>query len=69
MEMILIDVNDIACTGCIGRIRKRMKKFTGVEQVAIIPGSGRMKISFNEKMTHPGEITRKIYKTAFRAFD
>jgi copper chaperone CopZ len=69
MKMIELALNDIACSGCIGRIKRAMKKYKGVENVEILAGSGKMQINFNEKMIEREEINRNIHKLAFRTFD
>lgn len=69
MSMIELALNDIACTGCIGKIKRGMKKYNGVEKIEILSGSGKLKISFNEKIIQLEEINRNIHKLAFRTFD
>jgi copper chaperone CopZ len=69
MSMIELALNDIACTGCIGKIKRGMKKYNGVEKIEILSGSGKLKINFNEKIIQLEEINRNIYKLAFRTFD
>lgn len=69
MSMIEWALNDIACTGCIGKIKRGMKKYNGVEKIEILSGSGKLKINFNEKIIQLEEINRNIYKLAFRTFD
>jgi copper chaperone CopZ len=48
--MVELALNDIACTGCIGKIKRGMKKYNGVEKIEILSGSGKLKINFNEKI-------------------
>ncbi|MDM5157267.1 heavy-metal-associated domain-containing protein [Bacillus sp. DX1.1] len=69
MSTIQLALNDVACIGCIGKIKRKMKKYCGVEQVKIISGSGKMEINFNENIIQPEEIDDKIQKLAFRIFD
>jgi copper chaperone CopZ len=69
MSMVELALNDIACTGCIGKIKRGMKKYNGVEKIEILSGSGKLKINFNEKIIQLEEINRNIYKLAFRTFD
>ncbi|MDZ5607411.1 heavy-metal-associated domain-containing protein [Bacillus pseudomycoides] len=69
MSTIQLALNDVACIGCIGKIKRRMKKYSGIEQVKVISGSGVMEISFNENIIQPEEINDKIQKLTFRIFD
>jgi copper chaperone CopZ len=69
MSMIELALNDIACSGCIGKIKRGMKRYQGVEKIEILSGSGKIKINFNEDIIQPEEINRHIYKLAFRTFD
>ncbi|WP_420489814.1 heavy-metal-associated domain-containing protein, partial [Neobacillus drentensis] len=48
MSMIELALNDVACTGCMGKIKRRIEKTTGVEQVKILSGTGKVQIKFNE---------------------
>lgn len=69
MSMMELALNDVACTSCIGRIRKRMKKYDGVEKVRVVSGSGKIEIDYNEEKIQPEEITQNINKLAIRIFD
>ncbi|MDM5190776.1 heavy-metal-associated domain-containing protein [Bacillus sp. DX4.1] len=69
MSTVQLELNDVACIGCIGKIKRRMKKYRGVEQVKIISGSGKMEINFNENIIQSEEINDKIQKLTFRIFD
>lgn len=37
MSSIQLALNDVACTGCIGKIKRGMKKYRGVEKVKTFP--------------------------------
>lgn len=62
-------LNDIACSSCIGKIKKGIKKKAGIEKVEILPGSGKLHIYFNEKMINKEEIQHLINQLALRMFD
>jgi len=42
MELAL---NEVACSGCIGKIKREMQRTTGIEKVKILSGSGKIKIN------------------------
>ncbi|CAH2717405.1 hypothetical protein BACCIP111895_04597 [Neobacillus rhizosphaerae] len=69
MKMIELALNEVACSGCIGKIKRGMQKYCGVEKVKILSGSGKIQISFNEKMIQSEVIKRNLYKLTFRTFD
>lgn len=69
MSTIQFALNDVACTGCIGKIKKKIKKYDGIEKVTIIPGSGTIKVMYNEAIIHQDEIQSSIHKLALRIFD
>lgn len=69
MSSIQLALNDVACTGCIGKIKRGMEKYRGVEKVKILPGSGKIEVNFNENIIQSEEISSNIQKLAFRMFD
>ncbi|MCL6571164.1 MAG: heavy-metal-associated domain-containing protein [Bacillus sp. (in: Bacteria)] len=69
MSVIEVPLNDVACTGCIGRITKGIKKYHGVENVKIVPGSGKIQVNFNENIIQSEELNRHILKLTLRTFD
>jgi len=69
MSMVELALNDIACTSCIGKIKKGIKKYKGIEKVQIISGSGKIQVNFNEKVIQLEEINRNIHKLSVRTFD
>ncbi|MDR7002455.1 cation transporter [Neobacillus niacini] len=69
MSTIQLALNDVACTGCIGKIKKKMKKYHGVEKVTVVPGSGTIQVIYNETIIHQDEIQSTIHKLALRIFD
>ncbi len=69
MSMIQLAVNDLACSGCIGKIKKGIKQIPGVEDVKIIAGQGHLHVLFNERTIHQDEIIRSLKQLTFRAFD
>jgi copper chaperone CopZ len=69
MSIIQLELNDVACTGCIGKIKRGIKKYHGVDKVKILAGSGKIEVNFNENIIHSEEIKRTIHKLAFRIFD
>jgi len=69
MSMMELALNDVACTGCIGKIKKQMQKTQGIEKIKILSGSGKMLISFNENIIQSEEINRNLYKWTLRTFD
>ncbi|MDM5328712.1 heavy metal-associated domain-containing protein [Neobacillus sp. CF12] len=69
MSMIQLSLNDVACSGCIGKIRKKIKRYNGIEMVRILPGSGKMEINYNEAIIESEQINSTIHKLAIRTFD
>jgi copper chaperone CopZ len=69
MSMIELALNDVACTGCMGKIKRRIEKTTGVEQVKILSGTGKIQIKFNENHIQINEINQTIHKVTLRSFD
>ncbi|MDQ6595989.1 hypothetical protein E2K98_17295 [Bacillus salipaludis] len=69
MGTIQLALNDVACTGCIGKIKKKIKKYDGIEKVTIVPGSGMILVMYNEAIIHQDEIQSSIHKLALRIFD
>ena len=69
MSRIELALNDIACSGCMRKIKRGIKKNDGVEKVEILPGSGKIQISFNEKIIQLNEINRSLHKLTLRIFD
>lgn len=69
MSMIELALNEVACSGCIGKIKREMQRTNGIEKVKIITGSGKIQINFNENIIHSEEIKRNLYKLTLRTFD
>ncbi|EKN69994.1 hypothetical protein BABA_07256 [Neobacillus bataviensis LMG 21833] len=69
MRMIEIPLNDVACTGCIGKIKRQMQRTSGIEKVKIVTGSGKIQVNFNESIIEPKEINRNLNKLILRTFD
>jgi copper chaperone CopZ len=63
--MIQLSLNDVACSGCIGKI----KRYNGIEKVRILTGSGKIEIDYNEAIIETEEINSTIHKLAIRTFD
>ncbi|WP_066069480.1 heavy-metal-associated domain-containing protein [Neobacillus soli] len=69
MSMIELALNEVACSGCIGKIKRGMQKANGIEKVRIVSGSGKMQINFNENIIQSEDINRNLYKLTLRTFD
>lgn len=69
MSMIQLALNDVACSGCIGKIMKKIKRYNGVEKVKILTGSGKIEIYYNENIIQSEELKGTIHKLAIRTFD
>ncbi|MBO0960641.1 cation transporter [Neobacillus sp. MM2021_6] len=69
MSMIEIPLNDVACTGCIGKIKRQMQRTNGIEKVEIVSGTGKIQINFNESIIQSEEINRNLNKIILRTFD
>ncbi|MFP7299150.1 cation transporter [Neobacillus niacini] len=69
MSMIQLSLNDVACSGCIGKIKKKIKRYDGIEMVKILAGSGKIEINYNEAIIESEEINTAIHKLAVRTFD
>lgn len=67
--MIQLSLNDVACSGCIGKIKKKIKRYNGIEKVKILAGSGKIEINYNEAIIESEEINFTIHKLAIRTFD
>jgi copper chaperone CopZ len=69
MSMIQLSLNDVACSGCIGKIKRKIKRYNGIEKVKIISGSGKIEINYNEAIIESEEIHSSIHRLAIRTFD
>ncbi|WP_040206193.1 heavy-metal-associated domain-containing protein [Neobacillus jeddahensis] len=69
MSMMEFALNDVACTGCIGRIKRKIQQTDGIAKVKIVSGSGKIQIAFNEQIIPSAEISRRISKLTLRIFD
>lgn len=69
MSIIELALNEVACSGCIGKIKREMQRTNGIEKVKIITGSGKIQINFNENIIDSEEINRNLYKLTLRTFD
>jgi copper chaperone CopZ len=67
--MLELALNEVACTGCIGKIKRGMQRTRGIEKVRIISGSGKIQIKFNENIIQSEEINRNLNKLTLRTFD
>jgi copper chaperone CopZ len=67
--MIQLSLNDVACSGCIGKIKRKIKRYNGIEKVKILAGSGKIEINYNENIIESAEINSTIHKLAIRTFD
>ncbi|MCM3569175.1 heavy-metal-associated domain-containing protein [Neobacillus mesonae] len=69
MSVMEVSVGHIACTSCMKKIKRGIKKFNGVYQVKILNGKGKFQILFNEEMVKQDSIHSRIYQIAQRTFD
>jgi copper chaperone CopZ len=69
MSMIELALNEVACSGCIGKIKRDMQRTKGIEKVKILTESAKIQINFNENIIHSEEINRNLYKLTLRTFD
>lgn len=69
MTVIEISLNHVACTGCIGKIKRRIEKFEGVRKVKILTGSGKIQINYNEDIVKKDNLQLRIHQLASRTFD
>ncbi|MEH7179996.1 heavy-metal-associated domain-containing protein [Neobacillus vireti] len=69
MSTIQLALNDVACSGCISNIKRKLKRNSGVKKVKILSGSGKVEINYDEKMIGSEEINRSIHKLTLRTFD
>jgi copper chaperone CopZ len=69
MSSIQLALNDIACSSCIVKIKKDIKRKQGINRVKIIEGSGNLHIHFDEKVINKDEIHHLVNKMALRMFD
>jgi copper chaperone CopZ len=69
LSMMQLALNDVACSGCIGRIRKKIKRFNGIEKVEILSGHGKININYNEQVIRAEELDRAIQRVTFKSFD
>jgi copper chaperone CopZ len=69
VKRIELALNEVACSGCIVKIKREMQRTNGIEKVKIINGSGKIQINFNENIVHSEEINRSLYKLTLRTFD
>lgn len=67
--MIQLSLNNRACSGCIEKIKKKIKRYNGVEKVKILAGSGKIEVNYNEAIIKSGEINSAIHKLTIRTFD
>lgn len=69
MSKIQLSLNDVACSGYIRKIKKKIKRYNGIEKVKILAGSGKIEINYNEAIIESVEINSTIHKMAIRTFD
>lgn len=69
MSSMEIAVAEMACKSCIGKMKKGLKKVTGIRKVEILPASAKLNVFFNEKMINREEIQLSLHKLANRMFD
>ena len=58
MSSIQFALNDIACSSCIVKIKKKIKRQEGIEKVQILSGSGNLQIHYNENIINQEELDR-----------
>jgi copper chaperone CopZ len=69
VSMIQLSLNDVACSGCIGKIKRKIKRYNGIEKVRILAGSGKIEIDYNEAIIETEELNSTIHKLVIRTFD
>ena len=69
MSLIQFSLNEVACSGCIGKIKMKLKRYKGVEKVRVLAGTGKIEINYNAAIIQSEEINRSIHKIARRTFD
>ena len=69
MGMIQFSLNEVACSGCIGKIKRKIKRYQGIEKVRIVAGSGKIEINYNDAIIESKEIHTTLHKLTRRTFD
>jgi copper chaperone CopZ len=69
MSMIEFALNEVACSGCIGKIKRKMQRTVGVDRVKIVSGSGRIQVNYNEELIQADDINQSLHKITLRSFD
>ena len=69
MSMIQFSLNEVACSGCIGKIKTKLKRYKGVEKVRILAGTAKIEVNYDAGIIQSEELNRSIYKIARRTFD
>ncbi|MFZ7945826.1 MULTISPECIES: heavy-metal-associated domain-containing protein [Bacillaceae] len=69
MRMMVLALNNVACTGCIRKIKKQIQRTHGIEKVRIVTGTGKIQINFDEQIIQTEDINRSLNKWTLRTFD
>jgi len=67
VEKITLQVNDLACPDCAGKIAELLKKQKGVEDANISFMSGKLNVNYDPEVISVDEIKKTVSKLGYKA--
>lgn len=67
MEKITLQVNDLACPDCAGKIAELLKRQKGVEDASLSFMSGKLNVSYDPAVISIDEIKKTVAKLGYKA--
>lgn len=67
MEKVTLQVKDLACPDCAGKIGELLRKQKGVEDAQLSFMSGKLNVSYNPAVITIEEIKKTVSKLGYKA--
>jgi copper chaperone len=65
MQIKHLTVSGMSCAGCVTRLTEALKAIPGVGGVEIALSTGKVDVSYDERLTQPGQINAAVENSGY----
>ncbi len=65
MQTEHLTVNGMSCGGCVSRVTDALKAVPGVGGVEVALSTGKVDVSYDERLAQPGQMTSAVEKAGY----
>jgi len=65
MQIEHLTVSGMSCGGCVSRVTEALQALPGVGNVEVALSTGKVDVSYDERLTRPAQMTSAIEKAGY----